>query len=243
MKSVEARLALVCLSVAVLSACSTVSEYLPDVKGYFPDKEKDYQFSNEIAPLKIPADIAKAGVDKPVARPQLADDTEKVALMPDVVKAPAPKGGDEKPNEIVIEESKKPEPTQVDLVKFSNGAVRLRFNKPLPTSVRLVSKALTHKNLEITRRDQANGEFTVQYDPNETDFRDEDFVTEFDFLFGKDHSQEKPYLLKLVERNRITELAVLDEQGKPLADGNGLSLLKLLLTTLKADLATESAKK
>lgn len=232
MRVIDARFVALTVSLAVLASCSTV-------KDYFPDKEKDYQFSTQIPPLKVPDDILKSSLEKPAARPQLADDTEKVAVMTEMVKTSASKTNTDAAPPVVVEDNKQTEPTQVELVKFNNGAVRLRFNKPLATSVRLVSKALTRNTLEITRRDQANGEFTVQYDPNETDFQDNGFLDELAFVFEKDHSQEKPYHLKLVEQNRVTEMAVLDEQGQVLADGNGLSLLKLLVKTLKTELAKE----
>lgn len=234
MRVIHAHLAVFGVSLSLLSACSTV-------KDYFPDKEKDYQFSSQIPPLKVPDDVVKSSLEKPAARPQLADDTEKVAVITEMVKTSAPKNNANNTAPVVIEENKTSEPTQVELVKFSNGAVRLRFNKPLATSVRLVSKALTRNLLEITRRDQANGEFTVQYDPNETDFQDNDLTDQLAFVFEKDHSQEKPYHLKLVEQNRVTEMAVLDAQGTVLADGDGLSLLKLLVKTLKTELAKDTA--
>ena len=107
-------------------------------------------------------------------------------------------------------------------------------------SWRMISKALTHKSIEVTARDQANGEFTVQYDPNETDFPDETFIDEIMFVFAEDHSQEKPYFIKLLARDkRMSEAVIMDGQGKPLNSGGGLSLLKLLASTIKADLAND----
>jgi len=235
MKFVMARRSGFTLLLLGLTACSTV-------KDYFPDKEKDYQFGKEIAPLSVPPDLSGAGLEKRVARPQLADDTEKVAVMSEVVEAPAKNAVSPATPVVAEEEVNTAEPTVVDLIKFSNGAVRLHFNKPLATSVRLVAKALSRKTIEITQRDHANGEFTVQYDPNATDFTDDSFWSDIDFVFEKDHSQEKPFQLKLIEHAKMTEMAVLDSQGQPLADGDGLSLLKLLLTTLKADIATDAAK-
>ncbi len=226
---------LVILSFSLLTGCGFLQDY-------FPDKEKDYQLDAEIPALNVPATVAKSGLEKPAPRPQLADDTEKVAVIPEIIKTYSSKPNT--PATAVVEETlPNEEPTQVELIKFNNGAIRLRFNKPLATSVRMVSKALTRNGLEITRRDQANGEFTVQYDPNATPFQDDDFLDDLNFLFAPDHSQEKPYHLKLVEAQRVTEMAVLDSQNQPLTDGGGLSLLKRILTTLKADLATESSQK
>jgi len=215
-----------------LSACNMI-------RGYFPDKEKDYQLSRELPPLKIPTDIASKELEKkPLSKP--SEDTETVAVIGEIVKAAPVSSGETAAKPIVVTEQKTTEATYVQLVKFSNGETRLQTNKPVAMFWRMVSKALTRKLIEITARDQANVEFTVQYDPNETDFKDETIWDEFDFLFAKDHSLEKPYHIKLLAKDKITELVVLDEQDKPLSEGGGLSLLKLLLTTLEVDLADEN---
>lgn len=215
-----------------LNACSTIG-------GYFPDKEKDYQFSSELPPLKIPADIANKGLTKTPANKQLAEDNETVAVMGEVVKAAPVTATGTSTAPVVETAQEKPEPTRVELVKFADGETRLQINKSVPMSWRMVSKALTRKTIEITARDQANAEFTVQYDPNESDFKDESIWDEITFVFGKDHSQEQPYRLKLLARGKTTEVVVLNAQDKPLSEGGGLSLLKLLSTTLKADLVDE----
>jgi outer membrane protein assembly factor BamC len=205
---------------------------------YFPDKEKDYQFSSELPPLKVPADISSRGLEKRQPTQRSEEDSETLAVMGEVVKA-APVLAGTVAAPVVVTEQQKPEPVHVELVKFSNGETRLQINKSVAMSWRMVAKALSRKAIEITARDQANSEFRVQYDPNESDFKDDNFWDEITFVFGKDHSQEKPYHLKLLARDKTTEVVVLDEQEQPLAEGGGLSLLKLLATTLQADLADE----
>jgi outer membrane protein assembly factor BamC len=204
------------------------------IGGYFPNKEKDYQFSTELPPLQIPADILNKSLEKKPAAKQLTEETETVAVIGEVVKAaPVPAGSETAP--IIATESQKSEPTHVELVKFADGDTRLQINKSVAVSWRLVGKALTRKGLEITARDQANAEFTVQYDPNASNYKDESFWDEFDFVFSPDQNQEKPYRIKLLAHEKFSELVVLNEQGTPLADGNGLSLLKLLLTSMESN--------
>lgn len=229
MKSRSAPFLVIPLLLLNLTACSVIG-------GYFPDKAKDYQLSSELPPLNIPTDIANKGLVKAKASKPV-EDTETVAVIGEVVKAPPVATTETTTAPIVETEPEKPEPTRVELVKFADGETRLQMNKPVAMSWRMIGKALSRKAIEITARDQANAEFTVQYDPNETDFKDDTFWDEITFVFSEDHNQEQPYHLKLLARDKTTEVAVLDAQGKPLATGGGLSLLKLLLTTLKADLS------
>lgn len=221
---------LVIVALLNLTACGMIGEY-------FPDKEKDYQLSSELPPLKIPADISQKGLVKnhPVTE---SEDTETVAVIGEMEKAAPPSSGSTGAATVVTKEEKV-EPTRVELVKFPNGETRLQINKSVTMSWRMIGKALSRKLIEITARDQANAEFTVQYDPNETEFKDDNFLDELTFVFGEDHGQEKPYRLKLLARDKTTEVVVLDEQDKPSAANGGLSLLKLLSTTLQADLADD----
>ncbi len=212
-----------------LTACSTIV-------GFFPDKEKDYQLSTELPPLKIPAEIGKTGLTKPQSTVQAAEDSEVVGVIGEVVKQPPVSADHPAPPVVTADEQEKTDDTRVELVKFANAETRLQINKSVAMSWRLVSKALSRKGLEITARDQANGEFAVQYDPNETAFKDESFLDELAFVFSEDHSQNKPYRIKLLAREKATEVVILDAQGKPLNDDGALSLLKLLASTLQANL-------
>lgn len=229
MKSVSANIAIITLSSLSLSGCSMVA-------GLFPDKEKDYQFSSELPPLKIPVDIANKGLTKKLPGKH-SEDNEAVAVMGEVVKAAPAKAGTTAAS--TNTEPQKVEPLHVELVKFADGESRLQINKSVAMSWRMIGKALTSKGIEITARDQANGEFAVQYDPNESDYKDDTFLDELSFVFDEDHNQEKPYHIKLLSRDKSAEVVILDEQGKPLSNGSELSLLKLLATTLQANSADE----
>ena len=75
-----------------------------------------------------------------------------------------------------------------------------------------------------------------------TDFKDESFWDEISFVFSEDHNQEKSYVIKVLAHDNLSEIVVLDEQKKLLSEGAGLSLLKLLATTLQANLADKWIK-
>jgi outer membrane protein assembly factor BamC len=104
---------------------------------------------------------------------------------------------------------------------------------------RIVGKSLTRKSLEIIDRNINDGLFLVQYDPNEKDIEDDSIWDEIDFLFGDDKSNEQEYQIRLVEDRGLTEVLVLDQQGTPLSQGVGLTLLNLMHDTIKADLAAQ----
>jgi outer membrane protein assembly factor BamC len=223
-------ISLLCLN---LTACGIMG-------GVFPDKARDYQLSSELPPLKIPDEIANKGLEKQPADKPLVTATDTVAVIGEMVKAnPSDTTNTAAVTEAV--EQEKTQPLQVELVKLSNGENHLQINRPVAMSWRMVGEALTRKTIEITARDQAKAEFTVQYDPKATDFKDDSFWDEIAFVFADNLSQEKPYHIKLLAlaQDKITEVVILDEQDKPVAENGGLSLLKFLATTLKASSAKE----
>lgn len=205
--------------VAVLvnvSACSTI-------KNLFPDKEKDYQFTTEIPPLVLPIDLAGASIAN-VPSPAPAAETADVAVAPAVPSTEtAPTVG----RKLI----------QVELVDADEGTKRLRIGAPSEIAWRMVGKALSRKSIEVTNRNQEEGLFHVQYDPNKKEVKDGSLWDEAVFLFKGFEITEQEYVLKLVENNQQTDVIIMDKDQKPVADGTSLSLLTLLHDTIKADLA------
>jgi outer membrane protein assembly factor BamC len=207
------------ISVAILlnlSACSVI-------KSYFPDKEKDYQFTTEIPDLIVPPDLAPNSPAKapaiaaPVAQAVEAPPvTHKIDTVPDVDR----------------------KLIQVELVAAEEGTRRLHISAPESMAWRLVSKALSRKFLEVTDHNQEKALFHVLYDSNKQKPVDDDsFLGEVGFLFKGFVSGEREYILKLIENNAQTDVIILDKEEKPVADEASLSLLTLLHDTIKADLA------
>ncbi len=216
-----------------LSGCTSI-------KSHFPDKEKDYQFSSEIAPLAIPTDLSNAGFRPDVVpSPQPPEEAEQIVVIGEmidgdtVISNPAPKLTEVDPVEAIQFAE---EDTRVDFVMFDGGATRLRINERFAPSWRLVAKALTRNRLEITGRNKAAGLLTVQYDPDATEFQDESVWDELVFVFGGEPSLEKEYRIRVMEHNYNTEVIVLDAENQPLSDGVGLKLLKLLFSTIHNEL-------
>lgn len=201
-----------------LSACSTI-------KTWFPDKEKDYQFTTEIPPLVLPADLGGDSIPHVSAAP-VTEAVDAAPAAPSIETVPA-----------VDRKS-----IQLELVDAEQGAKRLRIGAPSAMAWRMVGKALSRKAIEVTNRNQEQGLFHVQYDPNKQQVEDGSFWDEVIFVFTGFEVTEQEYVLKLVDNNLIenkrqTDVIVLDKEQKPVTDSGSLSLLKLLHDTIKADLA------
>ena len=223
------------------------------LKSYFPDKEKDYKFRQEIAPLTIPHDLKDNTFKRSLIEPE-KDETEKVmVVVEDNVSGVEDNKADSveyvevvddveniasatDPSEVINSENRV---IEVDFVMFDGGATRLRVNESFSPVWRLVAKALSRNKIEITSRNKAGGQFVVQYDPDKTDFVDDTVKDEFLFVFAADHSQEKEYRIRLIRHNNTIEIIVLNDENQPLSDGAGLKLLKLLFSTLHTELATQ----
>lgn len=275
---------LIIIAAALLnvSACSYI-------KGLFPDKEKDYQFTTEIKPLVLPSDLSDNSVLKqaeapaapaiatgktdamqadaaPDANADLPPESEPAAVEqvqsesvsqttePAVEDSEAGPPSEREPaaDEQASEDSgttaeaapveqpakqqtQKNDDISVKLVVYDDGESRLRIAADTIIAWRMVGKALSRKSIEVISRNQDEASYEVQYDPDEKRVEDGSLWDEAVFIFGGFNTNEKRYLLKCVGNNQQTDVAVLDQDGKPVVNGAGLRLLKLIQTTLKAD--------
>jgi outer membrane protein assembly factor BamC len=191
------------------------------IKNLFPDKEKDYQFTTEIPPLVLPPDLAGDAIAKVPAASPSVEQVDVAPVEPSTEAAPA-----------VDRKS-----IQVELVDADQGAKRLRIGAPSAIAWRMVGKALSRKAIEVTNRNQEEGLFHVQYDPNHKEVEDGAIWDEVVFFFKGIEVTEQEYVLKLAENDQRTDVIILDKEQKPVADATSLSLLTLLHDTIKADLA------
>lgn len=204
------------IAVAVVLGNVTACGY---IKSYFPDKEKDYQFTTEIPPLKLPPELDKnAAISAP--------DADSDEMAPDRAPLVEPLAEEAAETPVII---------PVELVKFDSGETRLRIGAPVSRAWRMVGKALSRNSLEVTERNQQAALFRVQYDPEEQAVEDGSLWDEVVFLFKGVRGYEKEYILKLVANNRQSEVAVLDEDRQPITEGPGLKLLALIQETLATD--------
>jgi len=205
------------------------------VKGYLPDKEKDYQLMTEIPALIIPDDLTNNAIkDAPVIQARQAVQQRRsraVANTDTAVETEA---------DATTQATENEENIYIDLVEFSGGATRIRMEQNLESSWRTVGKALSRQSIEITDRNEEDKVYFVQYDPDFKKVEDGSLWDEALFLFGSDPSQEKEYRVRLVENGTLTEIIVFDSNDKPMSKGIGFKLLNLLYRTMKDDLANSS---
>lgn len=233
-----------------LSACSSIKEL-------FPDKEKDYQFTTEIPKLIIPGDLAKGGSLSPSSASTANTETAQASTE---TAASTDSEAESKPEATAEDKAAAPENTSSDdtaatdtpaddqppidpksitaeLLQSSNNITYLRLNVPFAYAWRIVSKGLSRKSLEVSERNKADKTFTVQYDPNEKKVEDGSYMDEINFMLNGFQSNEKEYLLKLVETDNHTDVVILNDEQKPSSDEGGLKLLQVLQKTIKANLA------
>ena len=256
------------------------------LKEHFPDKEKDYQFRQEIPSLVVPKDLnhstfqrktvavkteerqvttvigdfiegssaqtieTQAPADEKKEKPPVEKKAEVQTLTPaPITKQPAlPEDPLPSPEPVNAHTEKRITPSleeeieasYIDFIMFDAGATRLRTNEKFTPVWRLVGKALSRSQIEITSRNKPSGQFIVQYDPNLKDFTDETVEDELLFIFSDDHySKEKEYRIRILSYKNILEIIVLDHANLPLSDGTGLKLLKLIFNTLHSELSAQ----
>jgi len=202
--------------VIALSGCSRI-------KGYFPDKEKDYQLTTEIPELIVPADLTDNAIQKELA-----------------IEVNAPGITNNASSHHVSENDQKKELIYVDLVEYSGGATRIRIEDTIERIWRTVGKALSHHSIEITNRNELERVYYVQYDPDFKEVEDGSLWDEALFIFGSDPANEKEFKVRLAENGTLTEIIVLDSDDQPLSKGPGLKLLNLLYKTIKDDLVNSN---
>lgn len=241
-----------CFTTAILPGCSYV-------QSFFPDKERDYQYTAEIPMINWPAELRKnqtgsnasetpmpltsnAGgsensSDDSAERPP-ADNVSDVAVPQDMPSAKPEistteiKDADESERDVV---------SSVEIVKYDDGESRLRLGAGFSKSWRVVNKALSHNTIEVTERNYDQAVITIQYDPNEKKVKDDSFMDEVDFILKGIDINDHVYVLKLEQHNQQTDVIVLNEEHLPiLNDDASLGLLKVLANSIKADLPNKT---
>lgn len=214
-----------------LCACSTIKEM-------FPDKEKDYQFTTEIPKLIIPSDL---GSGKPSSTPSTSSASSQSAEAATTTEPePEKKTEASETSSATTADDQpviNPGSITVDILESTNHISYLRINTPFNTAWRLVSKGLSRQSIEVSDRNEADRTFKVQYDPEEKKIEDGSFSDELEFMMNGFQSNDKEYLLKLVETNGQTDVVILNDEQKPTADEGGLKLLKVLRQSIKTNLA------
>ncbi|MCQ8103670.1 outer membrane protein assembly factor BamC [Methylomonas sp. SURF-2] len=218
-----------------LSACGTI-------KSWFPDKERDYQFTSEIPELIIPDDLKNKGLERvataePAASADEAGPVSASAAANPETGAEADVAQDRPDNHGVGASKTEPsEPAAAETnaeaqteASAPAGASSLQIDQAKMPATRMVGRALTRKKVEIVERNIDKGYFYVKYDPDAVQVKDESIWDEFNFLFGDDPSREQEYRISVRGLGpQTSEVTVQDEQGKNLSSPAANALLKLI---------------
>lgn len=252
---INVRFAVSTVVAGLISGCSYI-------ESYFPDKERDYQYTTETPLLNWPSGLRQntpgsetgeaavvtpdSGASDSLTRdsvaeaPPSADSQSRQPLPGDSADIPPsePSGTD-----VTLAEDSDVQETisSVEIVKYDDGESRLRLGTGFSKAWRVVNKALTRNTIEVTDRNHEQGSVTIYYDPDEKQAKDDSFMDELDFILKGIDINDKEYNLKFEDHGEQTDLIVLDDEHLPLLnDNNVVRFLKLLADTIKADLSKKT---
>lgn len=211
-----------------LSGCSTI-------KSWFPDKERDYQFTTEIPELVVPDDLKAGGLTTAGPRsqyqPRHTEDSSRDALV--TADEPSKSEVVESKTEAQDEIATAPETKAVS----TSGTSSLQIDQPKNQAARIVARAMSRQKLEIVERNIDKGYFYIKYDPDAVQAKDESILDELNFIFGDDPSQELEYRVSLQAINpQLSEVTVQNSEGKPLSTAPANELLKLITDAINQDI-------
>lgn len=223
--------AFICVVVSI-TGCSTV-------KNYFPDKEKDYQFSSEIPPLAIPGDLQSDKVDmtNPVETPAQAqsgpDLPVEMPVQPEsnpALPVQTPVSTEVEPDRPVVYSGGK-----AQLLTYQSGVAYIHLSDSFERAWLLVSRSISHQSLEVIERNREQNFFSVLYDPDAKTIEDGALVDELFFFLGMRESHEKEYHIRLVPSGSGADVIVQDKYNNPLAHGPGIVLLQAIAEKINTD--------
>ncbi len=221
------------------AGCSTI-------KSWFPDKERDYQFTSEIPELIIPDDLKAGGGMPSISTGAAEAESAPVAETAPTSAAESVEAAQTvRPSEAERQQEK---PVRADAETSSSaptaGASSLQIDQSRTQAARIVARAMSRQKLEIIERNIDKGYFYVNFDPDAVAVQDETILDEINFIFGDDPSQEQEYRVTLRELNpQLTEVTVHDSEGHPLSNAAANALLKLITDAINQDIPREPPEK
>ncbi len=215
---------------ALLSGCSTITSW-------FPDKQKQYQYSTDIPSLEIPPDLSASTIDGSTGGQRPAWESPATMEEPAGADAsgreatPAPHA-EMDPTSAKALRAGKAHPAPV-LAESSQAVPLIEVQAPFDITWAEVNKALGRMKLEIIDQNRSGGLYFVHYAKDQKPYEDRGFFGDVADMFGDGAGATKEYRIKLVEKDEITSIFVLDAEDKPQLEGQGLDLLKQLNETLQ----------
>lgn len=235
------------LRISFLIACGFSVSGCSTLQSWFPDKEKDYQFTTELPPLVIPPDLiqkpsapsrAAVPVDIPTAKTVESEKLKKSVpktLSPAVETVSESKPVNRPPLSDTETELSRNE-IQVSLTHENTPTLNL--NVPAARAWRIVGKALSRSGIEVTKHEQENGQIHIQVANSKLKTEPEKSVWDNTVsVFNPFAENEQGYILQFRETNSKTSVTVLASELQPVTDGSDDKLLIVLFEAIKADLS------
>lgn len=226
------------LRISVLIACGLSVNGCSTLQSWFPDKEKDYQFTTELPPLVIPPDL----VQKPKL-PMRSTAIQSVAPYAsntiETAKSVAPEIESVAINRPTLAEAETElSRNEIQISVTHENAPTLNLNVPSARAWRIVGKALSRRNIEVTHRNQESGQIHIQVaDLKPKDAPEKSLWDNTISVFNPFSENEQSYVLQFRESNVKTAITVLNTELQPITDGADNKLLMVLFDAIKADLS------
>ena len=210
-----------------LSGCSTI-------QSWFPDKEKDYQFTSELPPLVIPPDLMhKAKTpSRVVALPPVLEKTsiEKTLEIPAIV-AKQPSENRQPVNTDTIPLNR----DDIHLTLSDDKTSRFALNVPFERAFRIVGKAIGRSGIEVLERSEEAKTIKIQVTQAPTAPAEKSFLDETLSMFDVFEADEKIYVIEFGQNGSDqTTATLLSSNLKPLTQSNAVFMR--LYDTIQADL-------
>ena len=209
-----------------LSGCSTI-------QSWFPDKEKDYQFTNELAPLVIPPDLMhKAKTPSRVAALPIAVEKMPIEKTPELPASVAKQSIDNR--QPVNSDTIPLNRDDIQLTRSDDKTSQFSLNVPYERAFRIVGKAISRSGIEVLERSEEAKTIKIQVTQAPTAPVEKSFLDETLSMFDIFEADEKIYVIEFTENNDKTSATLLSSNLKPLTQSNAVFMR--LYDSIQSDL-------
>lgn len=185
------------------------------IASFFPDKQKQYQYTSEIPALEVPPDLSISTVSG--ARWRNADGgappkaSGEAAAPADEADATAGKA---------------------TLAQNTEDVPLIELGLPFADAWNDVGRALGRMKVEVSDRSRSDGVYYVYYGGPKEKYKDKGMWDEITSLFQGEGESAQEYRVKLEEhkaaKRATTDIFLFDSDGQPVRQGPPLDLLKQL---------------
>lgn len=200
------------------------------IQDWFPDKEKDYQFTAELPPLVIPPDLMQ--------KPKLTPHVAPVEIAKLNIEKTASAQAQTMTRPVLSEMETQIPKNEIQISLTHENVPSLNLNVPTARAWRIVGKALSRSGIEVTKHDLEMKQITVQVVGKKSQSQQEDsFFSDATSVFTGFMNNEQSYVLQFQEVNEKTSVTVLDGDLQPLKNSASEKLLNTLFDSIKADVS------